>query len=252
MVNYIKTKAGYFYKVYENGKKIRISKEKYLKMKKNKKYKNTKKQKGGVIEKNLLVGDKVEVETSINDMLPKGVRGTVREKTNNRYIIDFTKPNNSSSKYTDMSYQGRQLTFDAAKKHLKLIVPEIIGSGKYGVIITPGVLRLNNTNLLTFHNNQVTKIPKTPVPMNQNFNNTKGQSIMLELLGDEMFERYCVRSTEIFLTRNEVKNLLKGNHNLHNKYSSPTKAITMPRGVPFGTFFRQKNPDSSYVYSSSD
>ena len=49
-----KTKCGYFYKEYKNGKKIRISKEKYLKLK-NSKIKKTqkrnysKKQKGGVI-----------------------------------------------------------------------------------------------------------------------------------------------------------------------------------------------------------
>ena len=44
---YIKTEKGYFYKVYKNGKKVRISKENYLKLKNISSRKIIKKQKGG-------------------------------------------------------------------------------------------------------------------------------------------------------------------------------------------------------------
>ena len=43
----IKSKKGYFYKVYKNGKKVRISKENYLKLKNISSRKIIKKQKGG-------------------------------------------------------------------------------------------------------------------------------------------------------------------------------------------------------------
>ena len=79
-MKFVKSKCGYFYKVYKNGKKKRISKEQYLKYSKKKKTNKQKTHKrknmrGG----NLKKGDIVVVRNDINDInnISSGTLGTV-------------------------------------------------------------------------------------------------------------------------------------------------------------------------------
>jgi hypothetical protein len=116
----IKSKGGYYYKVYKNGKKVRISKEKYLKLKKNNK-KVKKKMKGGFSKGNIVC-----VKSSINNMLRESMIGQIKTKNTNAntltpYRVDFEpKLNNNSTTYTPMNYLGRHLSSNAMS-HLEII-----------------------------------------------------------------------------------------------------------------------------------
>ena len=92
----IKSKRGYFYKVYKNGKKVRISKEKYLKFKNNnKKRKKTlrlKDFKGGNLKKGNIVRTKNNITSGTNTIKANTLGSVVTNQINNSpisCIIDF-------------------------------------------------------------------------------------------------------------------------------------------------------------------
>ena len=87
----IKTQKGYFYKEYKNGKKVRISKENYLKLQKRKKSsrKIIKKQKGGIYFDNINQSEINEIKNQFGDTLGLNYSKYVRKHDN--YIYYYSK-----------------------------------------------------------------------------------------------------------------------------------------------------------------
>ena len=135
-MKFIKSKGGYYYKKYKNGKKKRISKKEYLKHSKkkttNKTYKIQKKKhmRGG----NLETGDIVRVKSDIildTNTVPYGTLGTVcKNENNSNDVIEFysntPKPKPSLTSISESLEKLLTTTFieDYLEPELKAIVTQ--------------------------------------------------------------------------------------------------------------------------------